>query len=95
LIHEQPDLAPSVFFDSQLSREGAMKTYTLHRKDWRDLIAEAIDDNEGRFLEPFSDLAWLFSAYIAIVPYRAWTGVLMWLDGKLNMTWYDRNNFPS
>lgn len=52
-------------------------------KAWTELVSESADLSEGAFLEPHKDLAWLIAAYVAIVPYRAWTGVLMWLDHQL------------
>lgn len=94
VVHEEPFVPSAAFFDSLLSRDGEMRTYTFHRKEWTDLVGEAIDDSEGAFLERFHALTWLFAAYVAIVPYRGWTGVLMWLDSKLNTTWYSRDHLP-
>ncbi len=94
VLHEEPSLPSQVFFDSRLSREGRTKTYTFLRKEWKELVREAVDDSDGAFLEQFSDLSWLVAAYISIVPYRAWTGVLMWLDAKFNSTWYSRDHLP-
>jgi hypothetical protein len=94
VVHEEPSLPSVAFFDSLPSRSGEMRTYTFHRKEWTDLVGEAVDDSEGAFLERYAALAWLFAAYVAIVPYRAWTGVLMWLDSKLNVTWYSRDHLP-
>ncbi len=89
LIHEDPDLPAERFFDARkVKDEGRLRSVTVHGKDWPILIAESVDESEGAFLEPHADLAWLVAAYVAIVPYRAWTGVLMWLDHRLNETWY-------
>jgi hypothetical protein len=93
-LHEDPSLPSDTFFDTLLSRQGKMHTYTFHRKDWTELVSEAVDDREGAFLEQFAALSWLLAAYIAIVPYRAWTDVVMWLDAQLNTTWYSRSHLP-
>jgi hypothetical protein len=95
LVHIEPDLPSPVFFDSLHARDGQMRNYTFLGKDWIELVKEAVDDSEGAFLEPFATLAWLIAAYVAIVPYRAWTGVLMWLDSQLNRTWYRRDHLPT
>jgi hypothetical protein len=95
VIHVEPDLPTSAFFDSVPARDGKMRNYTFHRKEWIELVEEAINDSEGAFLEPFATLAWLIAAYVAIVPYRAWTGVLIWLDTKLNVTWYRPDHLPT
>lgn len=88
-IHEEPDLPEAQFYDARLVRgQGRLRSFTFQRKEWAELIAEAVDEHEGAFLEPHADLAWLIAAYVALVPYRAWTGVLMWLDHRLNATWY-------
>lgn len=92
--HEEPTLPSDAFFDSLLSHQGEMRAYTFHRKEWTDLVGEAVDDSEGAFLERFAGLPWLLAAYVAIVPYRGWTGVLMWLDSKLNTAWYSRDHLP-
>jgi hypothetical protein len=94
-VHVEPDLPPAVFFDGLHARDGQMRNYTFLGKKWVELVEEAVDDSEGGFLAPFADLAWLIAAYIAIVPYRAWTGVLMWLDSQLNRTWYSRDHLPT
>jgi hypothetical protein len=95
VVHEEPELPSTTFFDSLLTRDGQMRTYTFHRKEWIELLREAVNEEEGAFLEPFAALAWLLAAYVAIVPYRGWTGVLMWLDSKLNTTWYHRDYLPA
>jgi hypothetical protein len=95
VVHVEPDLPPAVFFDSLHARDGQMRNYTFHGKHWIELVEEAVDDSEGAFLEPFATLSWLIAAYVAIVPYRAWTGVLMWLDSQLNRTWYSRDHLPT
>lgn len=89
LVHEEPDLPAELFFDARLVRgRGRLRSFTFQRKDWVELINDAVDEREGAFLEPHADLAWLIAAYVSLVPYRAWTGVLMWLDHRLNETWY-------
>jgi hypothetical protein len=93
-VHVEPDLPHAVFFDTLHARDGQMRNYTYLGKNWIELVKEAVDDSEGAFLEPFAPLAWLIAACVAIVPYRAWTGVLMWLDSQLNKTWYSRDHLP-
>jgi len=89
LVHEEPDLPSETFFGARRVRdEGRLRSLTFHGKDWATLVSEAVDESEGAFLDPHADLAWLVAAYVSIVPYRAWTGVLMWLDHRLNDTWY-------
>jgi len=94
LVHEEPDLPDQAFFDALLCNDGRMQSYTYHRKDWADLVEESVDAGRGVFLAPFASMAWLIAAYVAIVPYRAWTGVLMWLDQELNATWYHQDYLP-
>ncbi len=93
-VHEEPSLPANSFFDSELTKEGEMNAFTYHYMKWADLVEEAVSNEGGEFLDEFSDLAWLIAAYVAIVPYRGWTGVLMWLDTILNTTWYSRNHLP-
>lgn len=81
LIHEEPLLPAERFFDARLVLgSGVLGAATFHQKAWDDLFRESNDPKDGTLLEPFAPLAWLIAAYVAIVPYRAWTGVLMWLD---------------
>ncbi len=94
LVHETPQLPTRTFFDAAYSTEGKLVTYTYHKKEWSELVREAVDENQGRFLDDFSSLAWLIAAYITIVPYRAWDEVLMWLDTQLDRTWYHSGRVP-
>lgn len=81
LLHEDPELPTDSFFDAQLVRGvGGVSTLLVEEKTWTDLLAEAEAFAGADFLKPFEPLAWLIAAYVAIVPYRAWTDVLMWLD---------------
>ena len=89
VVHEDVDIPDSAFFDCRHCREGLATAFTFHYREWDDLIKEAVDlEKDGDFLKPFSELSWLIAAYIALVPYRAWAGVLMWLDRRFNLTWY-------
>lgn len=84
VVHEEPELPDERFFDANLVRgAGKLSTFIFRSKDWAQLVRESQDLTGGLFLEPHKDLAWLIAAYVAIVPYRAWTGVLMWLDHQL------------
>ncbi len=94
VAHEEPDMPNEVFFTVEHARGGKMKTRTFHGMHWKALVKEAVEIKEGEFLAPFGDLAWLIAAYIAIVPYRAWTGVIMWLDGRLGYSWYTKDYLP-
>jgi len=81
VVHEEADLPAERFFDPQLvSDGGGVRTNLFESKSWVDLVHEAEQAVGAAFLAPFRDLAWLFAAYIAIVPYRGWTDVLMWVD---------------
>lgn len=87
--HEEVTLPWDRFFDARLVRGvGQTTVKTFHYKEWSDLVVEAVDESQGAFLDPFESLAWLIAAYVGIVPYRAWNGVLAWLDHRLNNTWY-------
>ena len=71
-----------------------MTTFTLYSEDWKNLVALGVKAGEVEFLEKHAEFAWVIAAYISIVPHRAWTSVLMWLDAKLNPTWYDSGHLP-
>jgi hypothetical protein len=87
--HEEPSLPVERFYDARLVVDvGEIILKTYHRKDWAHLVSEAVDESQGSFLDGFDSLAWLIAAYMAIVPYRAWNGALMWVDHRLNKTWY-------
>lgn len=87
--HEEANLPSDRFYDARLVQGvGKITLKTFHRKEWTTLVAEAVDESQASFLNPFESLAWLIAAYVAIVPYRAWNGVLAWLDHRLNNTWY-------
>lgn len=55
-------------------------TQLYEEKTWASLVEDAGTLAGADFLVPFSDLAWLIAAYVAVTPYRAWTDVVMWLD---------------
>jgi hypothetical protein len=93
-IHEEPRLHSDVFLSSILTNEGTTNSYTYHYKTWNELLAEAVCLEDSKFLDGFEDFDWLIAAYISLVPYRAWSSVIMWLDNRLNMTWYTANNLP-
>ena len=93
-IHEEPDLPSGSFYDARLTRDGQMKEFTFHRREWKDLVEEAVS-SEASFLDKVGAPPWLIAAYIYIVPYRAWTNVLMWLDRVLNLTWYRVDHLPA
>jgi len=94
-VHEEVSLRYSAFFDARLSQEGTTLNHTFHHMDWRELVRQAVDDSRTEDLKPFDSLAWLIAAYIGLVPYRAWTDVLMWLDSHLNTTWYRKGYLPT
>jgi len=94
-IHEEPQLPSRSFFSAVLSQDGAMHQIQLRTVIWKDLVNEAIDAASGAaFLNDFTDLTWLIAAYVSLVPYRAWTPVLMWLDLRLERTWYHKDALP-
>lgn len=84
VVHEEP-LSPSDrFFDPGLVRGvGSVSTQLCETKTWDSLVADSEAFGGADFLAPFTDLAWVVAAYVAIVPYRAWTDVAMWLDHTL------------
>lgn len=92
--HEEADLPDHIFFSPALTREGKMTTLTLYSEDWKCLVTKGVEAGDAVFLEEYTEFAWVIAAYISIVPYRAWTSVLMWLDANLNQTWYDKANLP-
>jgi hypothetical protein len=95
LIHEEPELPTQAFFCPTLAREGKMLSITFFGSSWSELVDEAVRLGEVPALEPFSELAWLIAAYVALVPYRASSAVLLWLDTKLNRTWYNSSHLPA
>lgn len=94
-IHDEQQLPPMAFFSAELSEQGAMHQIQLRTGIWADVVNEGIDaaDNAA-FLDAFGDLAWLIAAYVSLVPYRAWTPVLMWLDAHLDRSWYRKDARP-
>jgi hypothetical protein len=95
VMHEEPDYPASDFFDATLSREGRTATHQFIRADWAELVRLAVEKGQQPFLDDHRSHAWLIAAYIALVPYRAWDSVLLWLDTELNQTWYSRDHLPS
>lgn len=95
-IHEEPQLADDSFFSAVHCDNGAMYQIQLRTGVWTDLVNEGIDAaRAAAFLERFASLAWLIAAYVSLVPYRAWTPVLMWLDARLDRSWYDKDARPA
>jgi hypothetical protein len=94
-IHEEPQLPGHVFFDAGLSREGDVRIITYMTGDWQELVEEAVTIGEVDFLAGLDGLEWLVAAYVSLVPYRAWTSVLMWLDARLDRTWYHAGHLAS
>lgn len=91
VIHEEPELPEHVFFSAVLTREGTINAVQRAATQiWHDLVNEAVEAGEAHFLEPFGGMEWLLAAYLCLVPYRAWTRVVMWLDDRLGSHWYDR-----
>jgi len=95
VIHEEPDLPDHVFFSAVLAKEGSMRDIQLRTGFWTDLVNEAIDGGRAPFLDPYESLAWLLAAYVSLVPYRAWTRVILWLDRNFGETWYHEGHRPS
>lgn len=95
LIHEEPELPGTAFFSPILCREGIIAARLERTGFWHDIVDEAIGPDTLPFLADFDEFAWLIAAYVSIVPYRAWTPVLMWLDARLARTWYSRDYRPS
>ena len=84
LVHEEPSLPSDRFFDPGLVQGvGSVSTQLYETKTWDSLLADSEAFGGADFLAPFADLAWVIAAYVAIVPYRAWTDVAMWLDQAL------------
>lgn len=89
LLHEAMDIDPKHFFDCRLAREGKMLSRTYMGASWTELLDEANQlERRCGFLGDFEGSPWMIAAYVAIVPYRAWEPVMMWLDRKLCRTWY-------
>lgn len=88
VIHEEPALPDEVFFSAVLSDEGSVRDIQLRTGVWAEVVNEAIDGSVAKFLDRFTPLAWLIAAYVSLVPYRAWTRVLLWLDRHFGETWY-------
>lgn len=84
LVHEEPELPSECFFSAVLSDDGSLRSIQLREGVWDELVAEAEAAGSAPFLDKFQALAWLIAAYVSLVPYRAWTNVLMWLDDQLN-----------
>ncbi|MFB0875792.1 MULTISPECIES: hypothetical protein [unclassified Sphingobium] len=88
-IHEEAHLPDDSFFSAVHCEDGAMHQIQLRTGVWVDLVNEGIDAaGAAAFLDRFGSLAWLIAAYVSLVPYRGWTRVLMWLDARLDRTWY-------
>lgn len=95
VIHDEPELPAESFFTPILCEEGCVTARTFRMGIWQELVEEAIGPPTLSHLADFDSLAWLIAAYVSIVPYRAWTSVLMWLDARLALTWYHQNYRPS
>jgi hypothetical protein len=94
MIHEEPELPDHTFVSAVHADEGSVRDFQLRTGIWADVVNEAIDAGNVTFLERFAELAWLVAAYVSLVPYRAWTSVLMWLDGRFSQTWYNTDKRP-
>jgi hypothetical protein len=94
-VHEEVRLSPSDFFSPALSRDGDVRLITLMTGVWHDILTEALDLREAAFLEHLEQHAWLIASYVSIVPHRAWTPVLMWLDERLDRSWYHAGHRPN
>ena len=94
LIHEEPDLPAETFFDATFSRKGKILSFTYHGHKWSELVADAVETGPPQHLKKYGSLAWLIAAYVSIVPYRASTNVLMWLDTQLDVTWFSEAHKP-
>lgn len=95
LLHEEPDLPPHTFFSPVLTDEGRVVTITYHHMTWLELVNQAVSAGNLDFLQPHHAFDWLIATYVVLVPYRASTPVLLWLDTQLNQTWYHSNYLPS
>lgn len=95
VIHEEPELPAESFFTPVLCAEGKIAARTVRLGIWHDLVHEAVGPKTLPFLAGLESLDWLISAYISIVPYRAWSPVLMWLDARLAQTWYHHDHLPA
>ncbi len=95
VIHEEPELGDLVFFSAVLADEGSMRDIQLRTGVWADVVNEAIDGGAAPFLDSYASLAWLLAAYVSLVPYRAWTRVLLWLDQQFGSTWYHEGYRPN
>jgi len=93
LIHEETELNPADFYSATLAQAGLLHSIQFKMGFWDELVNSAID-GEADFLEGLDEFAWLIAAYVAIVPYRAWTPVILWLDGRFCPTWYHRGYRP-
>ncbi len=94
-IHEEPQLPADSFFSAVHTDDGAMHQIQLRTGLWADLVNEGINAaSAAAFLDRFASLAWLVAAYVSLVPYRGWTPVLMWLDARLDRSWYNEGERP-
>lgn len=83
LTHEGAALdSGGFFFSARHQRTGSLRTHDYHGATWEGLRAMAAELEKVEFLEPFGELDWLIAAYIAVVPYRGWTEVLLWLNRR-------------
>lgn len=71
-----------MFFSARHQRTGSLQTHDYHGMTWAALRAMAAELEQVAFLEPFAELDWLIAAYIAVVPYRGWTEVILWLNRR-------------
>ncbi len=94
LLHERVDLPLDAFFDARLVKAGRAVTTPLYSDTWHNLVKSAVENDNPGFPHAFADRAWLIASYVALVPYRAWQPVMMWLDTQLSCTWYNREHLP-
>ncbi|MEN3952623.1 hypothetical protein [Iodidimonas sp. SYSU 1G8] len=95
ISHEEPEFTSNNFFDPSYHNEGKIETYMFHEGGWDALVNSAIDSGIEPQLDRLGKLSWLVAAYIALVPYRGSTTLIMWLDSELNSTWYNDFHRPS
>jgi len=94
ILHVRMDMSVEHFYDAKLVRDGREITTPIYASDWNDLVLEAINNDDPGFPDGFEDRSWIIASYIALVPYRAWVPVVLWLDKNISKTWYDRQNPP-
>lgn len=80
------------FFSPTLARRGKSVTKILHEGNWNALVEKVTTQNNGKMLDDIANLDWVIAAYISIVPYRAWTEIIIWLNDRFGRPWYSRKS---